>query len=328
MSIEAVIVPKLSRIEWEARDRGVSQKDAIQQLREEGETEEDIEAAIMSQERQKETIAKMVEVLKLSLIDRDVFNQDIADKCQVVFAPGGDNHFQYVARYITGDQTIVGLNTDPKTSNGEILSFRPEHIHYLKECLDRERFETENWPRLQAKLNGKQLPYFALSEIYVGEMFTLGMSKNTLYFQEQKQRHANSGFLVATGAGLSGWCGNVTKHWDPILLRGFQDFSRTDLKARVVSINRSVKSSENICDIKLGEEIILQSQDKHGIVAFDSDPNDPRFFFTFKRGSKVAISIAENHPLRVAVPEDPLSFQGTIADEEGGEKNERSVNYS
>lgn len=301
MSVEAVIVPKLTLVEWEMQSRGISQEELIEAWKQEG---VDTEKIIASHMRQKENIEDLAKTLNVPVVHRDDFNKKIADRFDVIFSPGGDNHFQHVARYITGDQIIVGINSDPETSKGGILPFKPEHINYLRDCLENNSFKTEQWTRLQATLNGTKLPFLALSEIFVGELKNRGVSRFIIDYRETTEEQKNAGLVIATGSGLTGWYRNIVGHWRNEVENQYPQFERTAKKARFVCREKDLDSGElEIGDLEVGEELILNSLGKRTEISFDPDPSDDTFTFDLKRGSKAVISIAENHPLRVAVLE-------------------------
>jgi len=303
MSKEAVIVPKLTLVEWEMQSRKVARTELIEQWQKEG---VDVDRALSSHDRQKETIDRLAEALQVEQIHRDNWNHEQAEKYKFVIAPGGDNHMQYVARFILKDQILLGLNSDPQTSKGATLVFTPEDINYIKEKLNDGKFKIESWTRLQAILNGKLLPFYALSEIFIGEVKSRGMNRNILTYKGIVEEQKNSGFIIATGVGMSdgAWGSNIISKWKESITRDFPKFSKLDLRARLVSRERmDGVSSIDIADIELGEKIEFQSLNKNGEVSFDPDPSDDQFSFPFKRGCKVTIEIAKDHPLNVAVKE-------------------------
>lgn len=321
MSLEAVIVPKLTLVEWEMQSRGISHVELIEAWKKEG---VDSEKIIASHNRQKENIKDLAKTLNVPVVHRDDFNAEVAEKYDVIFSPGGDNHFQHVARYLTGDQIIVGINSDPETSKGGILPFKPEHINYLRECLERNSFKTEKWTRLQAVLNGTTLPFFALSEIFVGELKNRGVSRFIIDYRDTVEEQKNAGLIISTGSGLTGWYRNIVGHWKTEVIDKYPVFSRTAKKARFICREKDLDSgSLEIGDLEAGEELILNSLGKKTEISFDPDPSDDTFTFSLIRGSKVSISVAENHPLRVAVLGDPPTSQEDCGEtKKGGEKND------
>lgn len=299
MRLEAAIVPKLTLIEWEIQSRGVSQEELIEAWKQEG---VDWKKIIASHNRQKENIEDLAKTLNIPVVHQDDFNKEIADRYNIIFSSGGDNHFQHVARYITGDQILIGINSDPETSKGGILPFKPEHINYLRDCLEHNSFKTEKWTRLQAVLNGTPLPFLALSEIFVGELKNRGVSRFIIDYREIEEEQKNAGLVIATGSGLTGWYRNIVGHWRDEITKNYPAFERTAQKARFVCREKDLDSGElEIGNLEAGEELVLNSLGKRTEISFDPDPSDDTFTFDLKRGSKVSISIAEDHSLCVAV---------------------------
>lgn len=306
MSVEAVIVPKLTLVEWEMRNSKVSMEELVGQWKADG---LDTEKIVASHFRQKENINELAKALNVPVIHRDDFNEDVAKRYDVIFSPGGDNHLQYVARFVTGDQLVVGVNSDPETSKGGILSFKPEHIDYLRDCLENNSFKTEEWTRLQAVLNGEKLPFYALSEIFVGELKNRGISRSIITYRDTVEEQKNSGIIIATGSGLTGWYRNIVGHWRNEITEKFSSFARNSEKARFVCREKDLDLGElEIGDLDADEKLTILTLGKNTEISFDPDPSDDRFTFNLKKGSKVSISVAIDHPLRVAIlPDSPTS---------------------
>ncbi|MFA5933443.1 MAG: hypothetical protein WCV81_04170 [Microgenomates group bacterium] len=299
MSVEAVIVPKLTVVEWKMKTSNISMQDQINLWKKQG---ADADKKIASHYRQIENIEKLGKALNVPIIHRDDFNVDVAKKYNIIFSPGGDNHLQYVSRFVTGDQLVVGINSDPETSKGGILSFKPEHIDYLRDCLDKNSFETEKWTRLQAVLDGELLPFFALSEIFVGELKNRGISRSIINYRGINDEQKNSGLVIATGSGLTGWYRNIVGHWKDEVMEKYSHFPRTAPHARFVCREKDLDSGFlEIGDLDLGEELTIFSLGKDTEIDFDPDPSDDSFSFNLEEGSKVSISVAHEHPLRVAI---------------------------
>ena len=188
------------------------------------------ERIYQSHQRQTETLEKLRECLKtarfilqdeLPFIDRKDF--DLLISC------GGDNHFVYVS-YFANEIPILGLNSDPLSSTGSLLYFEPTQfiqaiMPYRKgndndglsgELLN--RYTLEKWMRIEGLL---ELPKPrkkvkigpCISEISIRNSFHDYISRflvhrNTEDWEEIKC----SGYLLANGAGSTGWYRNA--HFD------------------------------------------------------------------------------------------------------------------
>lgn len=305
MSLEAVIVPKTSGIDWDMKKFGLKNLDeVVERYYQNGIEEEEINKIVKSHYVQKAALNQISEVLDfVPIIDRNCYTPEIASKAQAVIALGGDNHFLYVARYLN-KQPIIGINIDPQTSVGAVLNFQIDDLEYIRECIIKEKFHTEQWPRLQARLDGVKLPYVAAGEIYIGELISLAESHHILFHHGIRERQKGSGLLVSTGAGLTGWPKGITRRWDPETLKKIPIFPRTEHRARFF-LKEDFRGDNFTGDIAEEERLnIISLNSRDGILAFDSDPDDPKFRFDCPVGSRIEISLDLEHPLIAAVKGD------------------------
>lgn len=296
MSLEAVIVPKISKLSWDMKRLGLSKDEVVERYLQEGVR---VRSILESHERQAVSFKKITDTLpSAQIVDRPEFNEEVAKKFDVVITTGGDNHFIYVARYLD-NQVMVGVNSDPLTSHGSLLNFTADDAEQINAFLQGEKFGIEKRTRLRVSLNGKSLPYLALSEVFVGESKNIGMSRHFLTYKGVEEEQKHSGLLIATGSGLNGWMRAVTAKWPREIMDCFPPFKKSEPKARFV-VREIFKGCVDIGDINGKEELFISSlNDDSGIVALDCDPDDSRFSFPFSRGAEAIISIAEKQPLNV-----------------------------
>lgn len=296
MSLEVVLVPKISKLTWDMKRSNLPQEEIIKRYKQDG---VNAEVIIGSHNRQMEILQKASQILQIPTVNRDEFTLEIARQFDVIIALGGDNHFLYVARFLDR-QILVGINSDPLSSLGMLLRFKEDNLEKIQESIFKEEFNFENWTRLQATVNDQKLPFLALSEIFVGESHSLNTSRHILRYRGQEEEQKSSGLLIMTGAGLTGWAKAATRFWPKELVQQFPSFAPNEVYARFI-LREGFKGDICIGDLEKNENLTITSlNDDTGIIAFDSDPCDSRFCFSFPRGYQAKISIS-NQPLRVAV---------------------------
>lgn len=299
MGIEVVVVPKLSKFEWDMQHFGLSESELIHQYKQEG---VDIEVILGSHKRQKQSLEKVLSGIKgITVVDRADFPQKMPSNTRFIITLGGDNHFLHVARFVDPDKVVIGMNSDLQTSHGGLLEFNENDIPLINSYLDDGQFNIQSWSRMKVTLNGELLPYRALGEVFMGDINGLAASRALITYRGKSESQSNSGLLVCTGSGLTGWYSGATKMWDKELLKDFPFFEKTADKFRFIS-REPFKGELNIGDLEGEEELLVTSLNSYdGILAFDSEPQDKQFRFPFPRGSKAVISLDSEHPLRVAV---------------------------
>ena len=143
----------------------------------------------------------------------------------LLISVGGDNHFVFVSHFAAG-RPILGINSDPETSTGALLSHGPkEAASRLRRLIGRSDWnrglQVCDWSRIEARINypnGKEANSEAcISEISIRSQFHDYISRYLIRLlpkdaaEEEAanpEEHKCSGLLLATGAGSSGWYRN------------------------------------------------------------------------------------------------------------------------
>lgn len=197
-----VIVPKKSKWEMDQEKWRLSESGLRKHYFKNG---MDAERIYQSHVRQQETISLLKEFFPSSAwCERDGWSQERARNSSLVVAVGGDNHFQFVSHFVERKK-IIGINSDPFSSEGAILSFAPEDIPRLVRELENNTLTWNRWSRVQVWKNGKKLGPPALSEVFLGEQNRLSMSRHILKHGKMTEEQKSSGLLVTTGVGQTGW---------------------------------------------------------------------------------------------------------------------------
>lgn len=290
-----VVVPKLSKYDWDRRTLGLDHDRLLARYREEQVDEERI---LGSHHRQTESLSRVTRVFgEAQVIQRDELDPSVEDRADLVIALGGDNHFQWVSHQLVRIP-ILGMNSDPQTSVGVLTPFDSEDTERIRDCLSRDRFRIHLWTRLAATLNGRPIQR-ATCHYYVGQRSRTMLSRHILGFHGREEEQKCSGILITTGSGSTGWYDSACRH----VLPGGKTFPPTSPTASFV-VMEPYHSRGSTCGVLQGEireeeELQLVSlNDSGGIISPDSVED-----YDAGRGARITIRIARE-PLRVvSIPE-------------------------
>ncbi|MBI2547335.1 MAG: NAD(+)/NADH kinase [Candidatus Aenigmarchaeota archaeon] len=287
---DIVIVPKISKYEFDIRTYGATHEEIVAKYRREG---VDVEVVLESHKRQKESLGRMRGYFgDNQFISREKLGKDIVRNTRFVVALGGDNHFQYVSHFVDS-ALMIGINSDPTTSEGALTYYRAADIEAILTRLENGDFNVEEWTRLEARVNGN-LVALAMCEYFLGEAQRKNMSRNIIKLGDVKEEQKCSGLLVTTGAGSTGWYDSECKYLYP---KGNR-FPKTEKIARFLvtapytgKLNRPTVLEGAIRE---GEELTIHSlNDSNGVVTSDSLEE-----YEFGRGVHAVIKVSDN-PLKV-----------------------------
>jgi NAD+ kinase len=285
-----IIVPKLSKYEWDLQRYRLSPNHLLVKYKTEG---VDVARVLASHERQKKSFAVVKKFFrKAAFLSRRQLTRKVVQEAKMVISLGGDNHFQYVSHFVT-NTLMVGINSDPDRSEGALNSLPIQKCEVLVRCLREDNLDYEEWMRIQVVLNGKLIPLLAVSEIYMGESLRRFMSRHRLMFHGKNEEQKSSGLLVSTGAGSTGWYDSACRFLYP---KGNR-FRKAEKSIRFLSTEPydGKLTSHKIAHgkIKQGEILSVRSlNDTNGVLSIDCQTEYP-----FREGSVAVISIG--HPLKV-----------------------------
>jgi NAD kinase len=118
----------------------------------------------------------------------------------LVITLGGDGTFINSCAKVVS-QKIIGINSEPRKSVGGLASFVPSDIPGLCHQIATGNLQIENWDRLCAKINGVELPFWAINEILVSKPNIYQTSKLHIAAQDSEAFCYGNGILVATQRG-------------------------------------------------------------------------------------------------------------------------------
>lgn len=287
----AAIVPKMSRLEYELHVSGLRRD----QLREWFATRRlDLENILDSHERQRAAVARVHKLLpQATIIERNRLNADALLGVDVVFALGGDNHFQYVAHFVQDETLLVGINSDPQSSVGYLLAYHADDLEVPDLDFDKLQDEAHVVRRMRALHAQGQLE--ALCDFYIGERRRTQISRIQLTTQGVSAEYKCSGGLLAGPLGWSGWYASATQHrenpYDDIPAHIAMKLTLTE----VYSVRPPTVRSR--FDMSRDQKVRLHYLSDEGLLAGDSLWEMP-----LSRGDAVTLSL-DGRPLRAVLPE-------------------------
>ena len=219
-------------------------------------------------------------------IDYASVKKELLKDADLILTLGGDGTFVKAA-HLVEDSLILGINSNPETSEGVLTSITIDEIDQLK-YLDKRKFEVIERQRADVILNDKILDEKAVNEVYIGAASQFHTSRYRLKFKGKEEEQRSSGIIVSTGTGSEAW----------FLSAGGKPFHYKDRKLSFVV--REPYFSKRIFvptftkgDILEGERLIVESgREFGGIVAINDS------IYDFNKGDIVEIKISDK-PLRV-----------------------------
>lgn len=293
---EIVLVRKRTALEYDQKRYDLSESAVIDMYYDRSYPGSKVDAIVDSHQRQLENLSLIREQFpEIRVVEReDLHRKETYVDAKLIIAFGGDNHFIYVAHFVSPyrkNLPILGVNSDSETSAGALLSVDSERIRLLKRNLISDELPIEEWPLLQVTHSEyPDEPDYALTDIYLGEGVPYLTSYNWVHGGEHSGAvHRGSGTLVATPAGATGWFRNANR--DSVMYA----YPRTSKKYAVT--NREFcghgEPASPSDSFELGEEqplTVMSNNDIAGVVIIDSCKE---FDFKFEPGNSVRIHLAE-----------------------------------
>ena len=118
-----------------------------------------------------ETVEKTKKILQekkvnFNFVGLHNLNEKDYNEVDLVISLGGDGTFVRAANLIVS-QPILGINSDPETSEGALKSLLANEIEKLKEILD-GKYKTIKRERAKVLLNGKEIRERVINVVFVG----------------------------------------------------------------------------------------------------------------------------------------------------------------
>ncbi len=232
---------------------------------------------------------------EVKIICFDDLNKSIVKNADLIITIGGDGTFVRAANLIE-ESYILGINAEPKKSEGALTSIKINEIEKLHEIL-LGKFEVVKRQRVKIKLNGRILDEHALNEVYIGAASQFHSSRYKIKFKDDEEEHRSSGVIISTGTGSPAWYysagGEIFGHEEEKL----EFIIREPYFGKRIFTPKILRG-----EIKKGEKIIIKSK-RHigGIVAINDSTYD------FNEGDVVEVELSDK-PLFVLKPKISEKF--------------------
>src|SRR3989344_423421 len=122
---EIAIVTKMTKVEYDMKRLKLSYGQLIAFYKREGVNWQRITE---SNDRQMAGLEKLKKIFpNARIIKREELSKEKLKDFKLIISYGGDNHFQYVTHFVD-DQLILGMNSDPKRSEGALTCVSVDYL--------------------------------------------------------------------------------------------------------------------------------------------------------------------------------------------------------
>ena len=226
---------------------------------------------------------------KVKIVGFNELTKSGLEGADLIITLGGDGIFVKAANLIE-DSFILGINSDPDSSEGALASLNISEVDKLKEVFE-GKFDVHFKHRACVKINGSVLGEHALNEVYVGTSFQFHSSRYKIKFNGVEEEHRSSGVIVSTGTGSPAWFssagGKVFSHDEERL----EFIVREPYIGKRVYIPKILKGS-----IFKGDSLIIEAKRSDGGVLAINET-----LYAFNEGDSAEIFLSDK-PLKVLVP--------------------------
>jgi len=214
---------------------------------------------------QKETLKKTLGALDAAGIDHqriyraELTTESLADK-DIVISVGGDGTFLEASHVVPPEIPMLGVNSDPDRSVGFFAATDGSGVEdFIASLADQPRTQIT---RLQAIIDGEEVGPPVLNDVLFAHPNPAATTRYRMLKpepppEESGRRFRNSGFLVCSAAGSSGW-----------IFQEQGEIMQLD-DSRMQYLHRGVRGQyPTLTDV---EQIELESLTRRGIVFIDGE---------------------------------------------------------
>ena len=162
----------------------------------------------------REVSAQVPNDWRRAVVEREELPGFLFEPDDVVVVVGQDGLVANVAKYLTAEQPLLGVNPDPSSIAGVLVPWGVRAVRDLLADLGTGRAPVQARTLVQARTDdGDSL--FALNEVFVGheshQSARYRLSVPDGQGGKQDETHSSSGILVGTGTGATGWLASVNR---------------------------------------------------------------------------------------------------------------------
>ncbi len=208
-----------------------------------------------------------------SIKDKNI-NDTNFELYQLIITLGGDGTFINSSAKIR-NQKIIGINSEPRKSIGELARFVPTDIPNLISKIAINSLTVNNWDRLSAKVNGKELPFWAINEILISKPNIYQTSKLHIKVGEDSGFCYGNGIIISTQRGSTAFyqsaagqpfCDSVFGSFGYTLILPFQIKGKI-AKTAILEPNQQIEISPK----RSGHSLIFDCDEKRIFKLSDED---------------------------------------------------------
>ena len=224
-------------------------------------------------EEPRKTINEVTKILneydvKSAFLERNKLNKECVEGYDLILGVGGDGTLLRISHFVN-DTVVLGLNFDPKTSEGVLCSAtRCDLKKKLARIID-GKFGIKKLTRAKVFFINTGQNYDVLNEIYVGSAKSYHISRYILKFGKVEEEQKSSGVIISTGAGSTAWYGSIVKETFNPEMKELRFVVREPYKGKLLRFN--------LIKGKLGanQKLYIKSKMLNGVVAVDSAIETP-----------------------------------------------------
>ena len=202
----------------------------------------------------------------------------------LVISVGGDGTFLRTSHFIKDNTLILGVNSDYKLKEGFYLKANSRNFENILKKIIKNEFEILRLNRLKAKINGKELPIYALNEFFIGRKKSYDLARMYVKIGNKKEFQKNSGVIVGTASGSHAWIYSAGGKKMPLASNRFQYVVREPFHGRLL---KEYKLKKRI--LNKNQKIIIIPEMYDSILVADSGSKE----YPLKINSKVEISMGD-----------------------------------
>ncbi len=156
------------------------------------------------EKRHQSSLAQVCEVLQKHRLSYKVLRRErlcSTIRESLVITVGGDGTFLHASHFANASHLLLGINSVPEASHGAFCISHAEGFEKVVLKLLAHQAPITPLSRLEAKKNGKSLPFLALNDILFANVSPAGTSRYWIQAGKKREEQKSSGVWIATPSG-------------------------------------------------------------------------------------------------------------------------------
>lgn len=232
----------------------------------------DLDRAVREESMQSRAVRRIRESLPSEIrcvaIDREIVSQFLFEPEDLVIAVGQDGLVANVGKYLEG-QPLVGVNPDPLSIDGALLSFTVETCLAAMPKILADACPVREATLAEATTSDRQI-LRGLNEIFVGSP-NHQSARYRISHDGFDEMHSSSGLIVATGTGSSGWLRSMVG--DSVAFDPAEE--RLEFAVREAWPGRGFEATLRQGRVTRDRPLQIESRMESGVIFADGIEGDP-----------------------------------------------------